>query len=63
MYKCNDCHETFDEPDEQVWNAADYYGVERNGHDQMLYIDVCPLCGSEDIEEIDDEEDEEEDND
>ena len=29
----------------------------------MMYIDVCPFCGSEDIEEIDDEEDEDEDND
>jgi hypothetical protein len=39
-----------------TWNAADYYGVEKNGHDKMLQIDVCPFCGSEDIEEFDDSE-------
>ena len=61
MYRCNDCTATFDEPDEQVWNAADYYGVEKNGHDQMLHINVCPYCGSEDIDEIDDEETEDDD--
>ena len=61
MYKCNDCRETFEEPNIHTWNAADYYGVEKNGHDQMLQIDVCPFCGSEDIEELDDEETEDDD--
>lgn len=38
MYRCNDCTATFDEPDEQVWNAADYYGVEK-----MVMIKCCTL--------------------
>ena len=61
MYRCNDCSGTFEEPNIHTWNAADYYGVEKNGHDKMLQIDVCPFCGSEDIEELDDEETEDDD--
>jgi len=60
MYKCLNCGKLFDEPTVERINAADYFGVEKNGREEIFNIEECPYCGSEDIEEIDDEEDDEE---
>lgn len=56
-YICNECDERFDEPDTEVTTYEDYYGVgsEFDGRTR-LEVSVCPYCGSEDIDEVDDEE-------
>ena len=63
MYRCSDCRKFFDEPKIERINAADYFGVERNGREEIFNIEECPYCGSEDIEEIDDEEEDDDDDD
>lgn len=55
MYKCLNCGEIFEDTETETVNAADYYGVDRNGHEGYLTIEKCPYCGAEEIEEIDDE--------
>lgn len=53
-YECRDCGARFDEPEEQCVNAADYYGVgsEFGPSSGYLHITVCPRCGSEEFEEV-----------
>lgn len=51
-FTCNDCGAEFDEPDEEMVDLEDYYGVGGLfGDHHSGYMDVCPECGSEDIEE------------
>ena len=50
MYKCNDCDKRFEEPEDKITSYEDYYGVD-GGH-SLLYLEICPYCGSEDIQEI-----------
>lgn len=63
-YICNECGENFDEPEIESTTYEDYYGV---GSDfigkNYLEVEICPYCGSEDIDEVDDEEEEDEDED
>ena len=59
-YRCDNCGETFEEPDYELTSYEDYYGVSSLFPDRhYMYLSVCPNCGSEDIEEFDDEEEEE----
>lgn len=53
--KCNDCNRSFDEPSEKETSYENYYGVSSEFSDSTpLTIEVCPYCGSEDIEEDED---------
>jgi DNA-directed RNA polymerase subunit RPC12/RpoP len=59
MYKCSNCDEVFDEPKTERTTYEHYYGVDDlfpNHH--SLYLDVCPYCGDEEIEEFEEEEEE-----
>lgn len=50
--KCNDCNRSFDEPNEKETTYENYYGVSSEFSDSTpLTIEVCPYCGSDDIEE------------
>jgi hypothetical protein len=54
MWKCNDCGRLFEEPNEKYMSIADYYGVdEKVGLDRHFTLQTCPLCKSEDIDELD----------
>lgn len=61
-YICNECGENFDEPEVEPTTYEDYYGV---GSDfigkNYLEVEICPYCGSEDIDEVDEDEDEDHD--
>lgn len=61
-YVCRDCRAKFDEPNEEYVNAAFYYGVgsEFGQSSGSLLITVCPRCGSEEFEEIEEYEEESE---
>lgn len=62
MYRCCNCGEDFYEPDEIRTTCEAYYGVASDfpNHTSMT-LEVCPLCKSEDIYDLDDVyEDEEE---
>ena len=51
-YQCDNCRQTFDEPEEEHTTYEHYYGVSSlfpNSTPMTLY--VCPYCGSDDIEE------------
>lgn len=49
MYKCLDCGDFFEEPDTRdIVNPSEYWGRPVN---EYLQAEVCPHCGSEDIEE------------
>lgn len=60
MYHCFNCNEDFYEPEKVHTTYERYYGVsdEFRYHTPMT-IDVCPYCGSDEIEEMDDDEEEE----
>lgn len=61
-YECHNCRAKFDEPNEEYVNAAYYYGVgsEFGQSSGSLLIAVCPRCGSEEFEEIEEYEEESE---
>lgn len=47
MFKCNDCKEMFDTPEIRSENMGEFWGTpayERHG--------VCPICGSDDFDEM-----------
>ena len=48
MYQCNRCGSTFDSPNLARDFTSEYFG-------QLVthYVDVCPSCGSTEIEEMD----------
>lgn len=50
MYKCNYCGEAFDQPKATI---------ERHGLDSPPFerVDVCPYCGENSFEEIEEDED------
>lgn len=60
-YRCGDCFEIFDEPREKHTTCESYYGVSGlfSSYNSLI-LEVCPYCGSEDIEEFDEEDEEEE---
>ena len=67
MFYCNNCRCKFDEPEEEHTTYERYYGVSSlfSGSTPMT-LEVCPECGSDEIEEIEEiyeEDDEEEDED
>lgn len=60
LYQCQDCKARFSEPDflEEGYESYEFWG-QRGRH--MTYLEVCPSCGSENIEEIRESEPEPED--
>ena len=53
MYRCDHCDHEFDEPDRQeTWDAYDAHGYVAVSY---FDIEVCPYCGSESFDEVDDE--------
>lgn len=53
MYKCDYCKCKFDEPDTLSTTYEDYYGVSDDVMSRThLSIEVCPICGSEEISEM-----------
>lgn len=53
MYRCDQCDAKFDEPDRQdSWDSYDAHGYVSVSY---FEIEVCPSCGSEAFDEVDDE--------
>ena len=53
MYRCDHCDAKFDEPDRQdSWDSYDAHGYVSVSY---FEIEVCPSCGSEAFDEVDDE--------
>lgn len=59
MYVCDNCGARFEEPEQERTTYEHYFGAEWSGGIPYVY-EVCPDCGSEDFEEIDEEEEEDE---
>lgn len=56
MYKCNDCDSTFEEPRTKKTSYELFYGVSNEiSSNTPLLLEVCPYCGSDDIEESEEE--------
>ena len=64
MYICNECGCMFEDPDVRRTTYESYYGdySEVSSH-TTLYLDICPRCGSDDIEVKEEDEEEEEEDD
>ena len=60
MWHCFNCDEDFSDPSEEHTTYERYYGVsgEFRNHTPMI-ISVCPYCGSDEIEEVNEDEEEE----
>ena len=53
MYRCDRCDAEFNEPDRnESWDAYDAHGYVAVSY---FDIEVCPSCGSEAFDEVDDE--------
>ena len=53
MYRCDRCDAEFNEPDRnESWDAYDAHGYVAVSY---FEIEVCPSCGSEAFDEVDDE--------
>lgn len=53
MYKCDNCSERFDEPETEYTTYESYFGVSSLfPNSTPMTLQVCPYCGSEDIDEI-----------
>ena len=53
MYRCDHCDAEFNEPDRnESWDAYDAHGYVSVSY---FEIEVCPSCGSEAFDEVDDE--------
>lgn len=53
MYRCDRCDAEFNEPDRnESWDAYDAHGYVSVSY---FDIEVCPFCGSEAFDEVDDE--------
>lgn len=52
MYRCGICGASFAEP------VTDIYREDMDGeqHYQTFYVDCCPVCGSEEIDEYEEDE-------
>lgn len=48
MYYCNDCKHEFEDPKMECELHGELAGM---GGEKYEYFSVCPICGSEDIEE------------
>lgn len=55
MYRCCHCKNYFEYPDTHEWDEprGEYWGMPCSEH---MIEDVCPYCGSDDIEESEEEE-------
>lgn len=52
MYRCNRCKAIFEEPDTERVCLEDYNGVGRMFPDSHYgYFNICPCCGTGDIDE------------
>ena len=53
MYYCKNCYKEFEQPERKKECFEDFYGVSHLFHDRN-YFDmlICPVCGSDDIEEM-----------
>lgn len=61
MYKCNNCNSTFDSPNVVNTSYESYYGVDFLFIDRTpLEIEVCPNCGEDSFEEVEEINEEEE---
>lgn len=59
MYRCNECLELFSEPIVHETTYESYYGILHQFDSRTrLELELCPCCGSEDIEEVEEKEDE-----
>ena len=58
MFKCNDCNSTFHHPKTVRESMGEHFGFP-----SYEFFDVCPVCGSEDWDELNDWDDEDEDDD
>ena len=57
MWICDNCGAEFDAPDEKMESYESYYGVGSMFSDRHYFtLQVCPNCGSEDIEEREEDE-------
>ena len=56
MYRCIECLELFSEPDIYETSYESYYGVLcQFDNTTKLELHLCPCCGSEDIEEVEED--------
>lgn len=61
MYKCNNCNSTFDSPNVVNTSYESYYGVDFLFINRTpLEIEVCPNCGEDSFEEVEEINEEEE---
>lgn len=57
MYRCNECLEIFEIPNVYYTSYESYYGVGNLfPNSTPLTLELCPCCGEENIEEIEEEE-------
>ena len=58
MYICHCCGETFQEPESKTWKEKLYMF---DFMDEIpCGVEICPFCGAEEPQEIDEDEDDEE---
>lgn len=56
MYKCSNCNHEFDQPKEIHTTYESLYGVGSEfGSRTPCTIEVCPHCGDDEIDEIEEE--------
>ena len=64
MFYCNNCRQKFEEPEEEHTPYERYYGVSGMfPNSTPMTLEVCPCCGSDDIEDVGDEDEEEDEED
>lgn len=56
MYKCCNCERKFEEPRTKETTYENFYGVSMQSHTYLL-LELCPYCGSDEIEERNEDED------
>lgn len=57
MWHCDNCNEDFYEPTIKNTTYERFYGVsEEFGYSTPMSIEVCPYCGSDEINEEEEEE-------
>ena len=57
MYRCNECLEIFEEPIIHETSYEYFYGVASEfPNSTYLRLELCPVCGSECLEEVESEE-------
>lgn len=60
MYQCNNCQRTFEEPEIENTTYENFYGVSNNFQNSTpMELEVCPICGSDDISSVSEDYEEE----